>query len=600
MFITIRIRLAVLAVVASLGFTTLVAPGGLLAQETTPPSPPARLLRLTLRGQVFEGAPPMGIFGNVSGSSLRSIVDALRGAADDPSVAGLILRLRGTSMSWTQMQTLRRELIRFRRSGKPSHCFIDSAGTRTFLLASACSEVTLHPTGIIEIPGVQGQRVFFKELLDKVGIVFEELRVGRYKSAAEGFTRKESSDPVREEMQAILDEVYADLIESLAQNRELEPLEARALIDRRLFGAEEAREAGLVDHVEYSSEYEERVCKVGDRRLEIQEARLAPSMDLDFSGLAGMIKLFNELMGGGRGRSATSGTPRLALVVAEGPIMDSASSVDLFGSAAITPREFVRIFRRVREDDSVKAVVFRVNSPGGSALASDLILREVELTAKEKPVVVSMADTAASGGYYISCGATWIFAERATLTGSIGVIGAIPSVRPVMETIGVRLETYSRGKRADIVSAYGDLTDEGREMFLEYMRRVYDQFIDHVATGRGLGRDAVASIAEGRVWTGARAREIGLVDAVGGVEDAMAHARDLAGLPEESEILTLPRPKTFLDILQGEVRAAPVALREVLGLVPEDFRAALRQVEWLLTLRGPRALTWMPEAILVR
>ncbi len=572
--------------------------------KPTPPPPPSKIQRLTIRGQVFEASPPMGIFGNAAGDSLGALARAIRSAAADATVGGLVIRLRTPALGWTQAQTLRRELVKFRDSGKPSYCYVTSATTLQYLLASACSEVVLHPAGLIEIPGVSAQRMYMKGLFEKVGVQFQELRVGRYKSAAETYTRDGPSAPVREELQSILDHMYDDLVSSLAENRGMKALEIRALIDRRLFDAEEARKAGLVDRVEYTDQFAERIRKNGGLELAMEDVRLGKERDLDFSGFAGMMRLFNEILGAGKGKARGPAGPKLAVIVAEGPIVDDALGESLFlASQAITPAEMVRAFSEVRDDDSVKAVVFRINSPGGSALASDLILRQVKLTAKKKPVIVSMADVAGSGGYYIACGASHIFAEKGTLTGSIGVIGVIPNMKGLYEKLGVKVETVSRGKRAEIISSYGALGEDGRELFMKYMLSVYDDFLSHVAQGRKLSKEAVATIAEGRVWTGEQALKHGLVDAIGGIEEAVQHAREAGGLKNDAATLLLPRQKTLFDLLQGNVRVprlSEIAIDEALRILPREARRWLEQMSWIRNLGGRRVLTLMTDIILVR
>jgi len=255
----------------------------------------------------------------------------------------------------------------------------------------------------------------------------------------------------------------------------------------------------------------------------------------------------------------------------------------------MTSDALVKLFRQVREDKTVKAVVFRVDSPGGSALASDLIWREVQLTAAQKPVVVSMGNLAASGGYYVACAASWIVAEKGTLTGSIGVIGAIPDLRRLYETVGIRYEVLSRGKRASMISPYGELGDDGRELVLKHMRKIYADFVGKVAEGRGLPASAVESVAEGRVWTGARALKHGLVDELGGLDAALARARKLGSVPDDAEILSLPRPKTLFELL-SEMEGG-VVTRAFAGALPAGARSALKHVEWVRVLGRERVLT---------
>lgn len=553
------------------------------------------VLRLTVRGEAFESDPPFALFGSAMGASLRDLIGTVRKAAEDDKVAVLVLRLKSPLMGWTQRQALRRELVRFRKSGKPSHCFIESAGGGGYLLASACSEVSMLPTGQLEIPGVGAQLMYLKELLGKLGIEFQELRMGRYKSAAEPFTRTGPSDAVREEIHSMLDELYDDFVNAIAENRSLKPVVVRGLIDRAMYNAEEAKEAGLVDRLEYEDEF---LARVRQEKLELVEARMGKKLEIDLSGFAGMMKLFNEILGGPR-KERVSKKPKIAVIYGVGPIVPSAGSSSLLMGQVMTSDEIVKLFRKVRKDATVKAVVFRVNSPGGSALASELIWREVKLTAAGKPVVVSMGDVAASGGYYVSCPASWIVAENATLTGSIGVIGAMPNMKGLYDKIGVDFETFSRGKRANLYSTTGELSEEGRELLMKYMREIYDDFIGHVAEGRKLPRKAVESIAEGRVWTGNQALKHGLVDELGGLDEALRKARDLAKAPEDAEILTLPRPKDLFDFLR-EMSGEEVSLRAAVRALPGALRPLLRHAEWVKLLQEERVLALMPELIRIR
>jgi protease-4 len=566
-----------------------------LAAQDAPPAA-RQLLRLTLRGEVFESDPPFQIFGSALGVSLRDALQAIHKARQDDKVAGLVVRLKEPVLGWTQLQALRRALIEFRGSGKPSFCHLDSASSSQYLLASACGEVSLQPSGFIEIPGLRLDLLHLKGLLDKVGIEFQELRMGRYKGAAEPFTRESPSEAMHEQLHSLLDDLFEDYVASLAENRSLKPVAARALIDRALYSAAEAKDAGLVDRLEHEDEFLERLRGEGDGR-KLVDQRLGRQLEIDLSGFAGMMKLVNELFGGKR--QASSRNPKIAIVYGLGPIITSSDGPSLFGGAIMTSDEMVKIFRQVRQDDTVQAVVFRVDSPGGSALASDLILREVKLTAAKKPVVVSMGDVAASGGYYVSCGATRILAEKGTITGSIGVIGALPSLRGLSEKIGLSLTTFSRGKRAGMITAYGEMTEEGRAVLMKLLRRIYDDFIDHVAAGRKMSRDAVESIAEGRIWSGEQALRLGLIDELGGLDIAMARARELSGAPASAEILVLPRPKELIDFLRG-MSGEDAALRAAVRALPADLRRLLRQAGWIAALGKERALAVLPEAIRVR
>ncbi len=589
-----RCRVCVLVLMLG-AFAAIVAPAG-AAEEGD-----RHLAKLTLRGVVSEnGSAELSLFGGSAQMlKLRDVTAAIASAAKNESVQGLVLRLKGATMGRSQRETLRRALVDFRESGKPSYCYLESAGLGDYMLASACSEISLAPVGSIELPGVGMQKIFFKGLLDKVGVHMQELRMGRYKSAVEPYTRDEPSGPVREETEALLDSLFEDTIDALAENLGRKPIEIRGLIDHALFSAEEALEHGLVKRVEFEDEMLARVR--GKEGLAMQSAMESDSTP-QAPGFAGMMQIFNELFS--PTVESTSEGPKIAVIHGTGAIDTGGGMPNpLAGGEAMTSDEMVKVFRKVRKDDTVKAVVFRVDSPGGSALASDLIAREVELTAKVKPVVVSMADLAASGGYYVSAPATWIIAEPTTLTGSIGVIGGVMDMTGAYELAGVRMETFSRGKRAEIVSAYGRLSDEGREILMESMRDVYDRFLGIVAKGREIPVSAVASVAEGRVWTGRQALEIGLVDQVGNLDDALAKARALSSSAADIETIYLPKPKTLFDLMNPEMGASVglgATVRHAVTMLPPELRSILHRISWVWTLRRERVLAVMPDLLEVR
>ncbi len=382
-------------------------------------------------------------------------------------------------------------------------------------------------------------------------------------------------------------------MDAVAQNRSLKPVTVRGLIDKALFHSEEAKSAGLVDHLEYPDEFRARIQEHDGVQRTIVKAKVGKRFQLQAGGFAGMMALVNEIFGMPTNRLGSK-KPKIAIVYGE----DRGS---LFGGDVITSDGLAKLFRKVREDDSVETVVFRVNSPGGSALASELSLREVQLTAAKKPVVVSMGDLAASGGYYVSCGATWIVAEQGTLTGSIGVIGAVPNTRNLHDMIGVRYETFSRGKRKNMISAYGELSDDGREVLMRYIHQIYDEFLSRVAEGRKLPKEAAAAIAEGRVWTGGQALKHGLVDELSGLNEALVRAREMGKVPDDAEIISLPRPKTFFEVLQDlEDGTALKASVSLVPLLPDDVKSPLRHAEWIRAADKERVFTVMPEIVVLR
>ena len=583
-------RIFLLAIAA-----TAISLGSLAAEDK--PAPAKHLLKVSIKGSVPEQGGSISLLGPPAGASLRELCDSIRKAAGDEKVGALVLDLGNAAVGTAQAQALRRELISFRKSGKKSFCHMSAATTAGYLLASACSDVSIHPAGGLELVGPGAQFLHFHGLLKKVGVTFQELRMGRYKSALESYTRDEPSEPVLEEMHAILDDLYEDQVAALAENRGMKPLVVRGHIDQRMFSPAEAKKAGLVDHVEYEDEFLGRVRGEGDKAMKVVDATKKKEVKLE--GLTGLMTIFNELFGSPK-KKAGSKKEKIALIYALGAISTGAEGQSLFTFGGMTSETMVKAIRKAREDKTVKAVVLRIDSPGGSALASDFIWREIVLTRKVKPVVVSMGNVAASGGYYIACPANWIVAESGTITGSIGVIGAITSMKGLYDKAGLKVTTITRGKRGDLIDGYGKISPEGRKLIMKEMQRIYDDFLGHVAKGRKMPKKAVASIAEGRVWTGKQAHKLGLVDELGGLDEALAKARELSKAPAEAELMILPEPSGGLFGFLPGVRAGALLEQAMLDL-PEDARQVLRTIDWISSALGrERVLAVMPWSFRIR
>jgi protease-4 len=576
--------------------TTAHAQDSEASSPTPAPEPAGKILRVTLAGPILETNPPIALFGGSTGTKLTDLVEALDRASRDPQTAALVLRLKAPQLGWTQAHALRRAILSFRSSGKPVHCHIAFASTTEYLLASACGEVALLPSGFVEVPGVSMGHLYLGRLLDKLGIEFQELRGGRYKGAAEMLTRSGPSEAVEEETHAILDDLYEELVDAIAENRGRERAEVRAWIDRASFLPMDALRSGLVDRVEYEDEFLGRVTSRGETKLAVKDAEIGTRLKLEVSGFAGIMTIFNELFAGPK-RTRGSNRPKIAVIHGVGAIVTSGGAESLFGGSMMSSDSMVKILRQVRDDETVRAVVFRIDSPGGSALASDLIWREVKLTAALKPVVVSMGDFAASGGYYVACAAHWIVAERGTLTGSIGVIGVVPDLTRLFGDIGIDYSILHRGKRAGGISPTGRLSSESREVLLGQIAKIYDDFISRVAEGRKMKKEAVDAIAEGRVWTGVRALEVGLVDELGGLDAAITKARALSQAPEDAEILDLPLPKTFFEILNDTDAGLGIEWSLLTRRLPREVLELCRGLEWIRDTRVEKAFLVHPRVL---
>ena len=463
--------------------------------------------------------------------SVASVYSALTKARTDDRVRGLSVFIQQASFGLAKATQFRRLLEAVSERGKPVDCYLETAGeggngTLAYFLASACDSISLAPAGEINLLGLYVDRMFLRGSLDKLKVDAEFFRVGEYKSAVETYTEYENSPAAEEAVAAVLDDFYASILDAISEARGVPSEELLAIVDSAPHSADEALSFGLVDHLEYPDEFRART-EGGPELLWLTDYEAGPHAD----------------------------SQSVAVVFAQGTIVRGRSGYDAWTQEPILGAEsFSALLSELRDDASVAAVVLRIDSPGGSALASDLILREVELLSGVKPVVVSMSDVAASGGYYIAAKADVIVAEATSLTGSIGVFGGkLVTRRFQEEMLGISHDTLKRGANADLYSSVEQLTAEQAAEVQGLMQVVYDRFVDHVATGRDMEFEVVNAVARGRVWTGVRALDLGLVDEIGGIERAVEIARTAAGLePDDTAALEFyPRPASWLDLFSG-------------------------------------------------
>jgi protease-4 len=404
---------------------------------------------------------------------------------------------------------------------------------------------------MLEITGVRAEMMFFKSMLDRLGVKAEILQVGEFKGAGEPLTRDSMSPQLRAQYEAFIGDLFELLVARVAEGRKLPVDKVRELIDVGVYTPDQARAAGLIDAVAYEDEVIDAVAKRA--RLEAPKVvrdYAERKMDDDFSGLGGLVKLVEMLSGQKQDRPAGKGK-RIAIVHLTGEIREGKGKDDLLGGAAAGSETVIKAVREAARDEAVAAIVLRIDSPGGSALASDLIWREVKQAGK--PVVASLSDIAASGGYYIAVAADRIVAAPGTLTGSIGVVGGKVAVGPGLEKAGIHTDVVSKGRNAGWLSMNEPFTDSERDAFLATMKDVYRLFTTKVAAGRKLDVEKVATLAEGRVFTGRMAKEAGLVDRLGTLDDAIDEARKLAGIPADETIdrVLLPEPRGLFEDLFG-------------------------------------------------
>ncbi len=468
--------------------------------------------------------------GGMEGTELRRLTEHLGALAADSKTSALVLRFGNLAIGPAMAEELRAELLALGAAypDKPIACHAESVSTFTYAVMSACTQVVLTPGGDVSIPGVAAVPVHLKGLLDKVGVRADFMHVGDYKGAAEPLTLARPSKQANETTSMILDQAYESLVSAIATGRSLPREKVVELIDRAIFKASDAQAEKLIDQVLTYSEFRDGLGNAW---------RLAPADDSNPTE-----KLF-ELIGL-RPRHRPDGE-RVALVYAVGNVVDGGGGAG-GASTEITSRTLVDALDAIGRDDDVKAVVIRVSSPGGSALASEVIWSAVERLKKSRSVVISMGAVAASGGYYISAPATRIFALSNTLTGSIGVVGGKLATSGGLRKLGIETFPRGRGKHALVFASPEPWTASERKLVLESMRAVYGQFASRVRAGRGAIDD---SLMQGRVWTGKKALEHKLVDEVGGLTAALKFARASAGLGADSELEVYPPEPTLKDIL---------------------------------------------------
>jgi protease-4 len=520
-------------------------------------------------GELPETAGGRGLLGDIA-PGLHRLIERIDQAAGDPRVGGVLLVIESPVLGRARALELRAAISRLRATGKPAFGYLVSGQPVHYAVASACDRVIMPPAATLEITGVRAEVTFLKAMLDKLGVQAEILQVGAYKGAGEPLTRTEMSPELRAQYQAFVGDLFEQLVADIASDRGLESQAVENLIDTGVFAPEAAREAGLIDAVGYEDEAISGLAG----RMGVHEPRLLRDygrrkFDADFSGLGGLMKLM-ELLAGETAPAGIGQARRVAIITLAGAIGESSG---MFSTASST-RDVLAAIRAAEKDERVAAIVIRIDSPGGSALTSDIIWREVDRC--EKPVVASLSDTAASGGYYVAVAADRIVAAPGTLTGSIGVVGGKIAVGDALRRIGVHTEVVSRGRNAGWLSMQSGFSEQEREVFLGTMREIYRLFTQKVATGRRLDLKTVADLAEGRVFTGRMALKAGLVDRLGSLEDAVEEARRLAGIDatEKLERLLLPEPKGLLEDLLG-ARERPLLPSATVSRPWEQLAAAI-------------------------
>jgi protease-4 len=479
--------------------------------------------------------------------TIKSVVDSLRKAKVDTRIRGVVLLPSGPQPLWGKAQEIRDAVLDYRESGKPIVAFLEYGGTQEYYLASAADKVFLMPGSPLDLVGVASYEMFFRGALDKIGAHPDMLNAGEYKTAANAYTETTMTPAHREMAESLNRDLYEQIVDGIAEGRGKTKAEVRRLVDEGPFLPADALEAGLVDALVYADEVKQQA--------PFDEVNWRVITDRDYR----QVGLESVGLNQGRG---------IGLIYAIGAINSGSGGVGLTGGEVLGSDTLVAAIRAARENDAVRAIVLRIDSPGGSAVASDAIWREVMLAKKDKPVIASMSDLGASGGYYIAMAADAIVAQPATLTGSIGVVAGKVTTGGTYEKVGINIEPVSQGRFAEIYSPIRPFSDDERAKMQEHIDAIYELFVTKAAEGRGTTRDAIHELAQGRVWTGRQAKERGLVDELGGLSRAIELAKDQVGIDadEEVQLIVYPRPKSLFELLNEGFTVTQAAAR--LGWLP--------------------------------
>lgn len=595
------------------------------AADTESPRNVVAIMRL--HGELQEAPPSVEFsFSGEQKRTLFNLLERLKKAKKDEQLKAVVLVFDEPQIGLAQIQEIRSALKDLRAADKDVYAYIESAHAGPYMLATAASKIVMVPTGDLSVIGLNAESPYFKNLMDKIGVKADIEHIGAFKSAGEPFTRTGPSPEAKSQTEALLKDVFDQMVDTIAEGRQLGADEVRRIIDSGPMTAKAALEAKLIDEVAYAENFTASLKKRYGPEVTFNHdygAKKGP--ELDFSNIFSMFKSFGELMAEARSTGKTS----IAVVYVDGMIVTGKAEEGIFGdSGQAASTTLRRTLAKAMEDDNIKAVVLRVDSPGGSALASEIIWHATQEVKAKKPLVVSMGNVAASGGYYVSTGAATIFAEPGTITGSIGVIGGKLVTTGLWDWIGITFDQTKMGANADLYSTGKPFTDEQRVIVRKLMEEIYGEFKSRVTQGRGkkLKKD-LEELAGGRVYTGSQALKLGLVDKLGGLQDAIKQAASEANI-SEYEVKQLPEPRNFMDALvegltgekkdkdspQISIDAAPAAgfgwslqapaIRDFLPMLrkadPERFKTVLRSLMRIELLAQEGVLLVTPAEINVR
>jgi protease-4 len=543
--------------------------------------------------------------GDPSALTLRALVERIHHARDDKDVRAVLLTVNSAGTNLAQSQELRDALIECRKAGKKTFVYADGYDTDSYTIASGATNICLLPGGEIMIPGVGIETMYLKGTFDKLGVQADYVQIGAYKGADEEYTRTGPSPEFAGEINKLMDGLYDQVISGIATNRNLPTSAVREAVDQSIMTATDAKQRGLVDHLVDMDGLRQLMADELGTKLDVVTDYDSPAKaDVDLSSPFAILAMLSK-------KPAVSTKPTVAVVFADGVIVDGAGAAAGLTGGATVGSDSIRVaMREIARDDTIKAAVIRINSPGGSALASEAMWQAVRRVAKDKPVVISVGNMAASGGYYLACAGDHIFADPSAIVGSIGVVGGKFVTKGIYEKLGIGTATFYRGRNADMFSSDTPFSDRQRRMVRDWMTQTYDQFTQRVMTTRAGKIKTIADVAQGRVFIAANAKELGLVDELGGLDAAITYAAGQVHLPAEGyDVRTVPAPRTLGDMLTGDTGPSALAALQpkveltdpILQAVPADVRSMVgEQLEMLHLLQERPVVRAAPFVVRVK
>jgi protease-4 len=557
-----------------------------------------------LDSPVMEKAPAFTLFGDNNVITIHSLLDRLHKARDDKKLKAVLINMSETGFSFSQAQEIRGALDDLRKAGKRTFVYADAFDTPSYSAACGATDICMLGGGEMMMPGVGLETMFYKGLFDKVGVGADYVQIGEYKGAQEPYTRTGPTEELRGELNKLVDALYAQIIDGIAVHRNLPKETVKAAIDESILTGKTAKEYKLVDHLVDEDGLRSLIKdELGHDIKLIDDYGTPQQAKPDFSNPLALLQMLSK-------KPEASNKPAIALIHAEGEIVDGSAQESMFGGGDTIGGDDLRhAFREAVQDEHIKAIVLRIDSPGGSALASEVMWQAARSAAESKPLIVSIGGMAASGGYYLASSGDYIIADPSAIVGSIGVVGGKFVLKGLFDKVGLSTEEFTRGRNADLFSSNQPFSDRQRRMVTNWMRETYEQFTERVMTNRAGKIKDIDAVARGRIFLAKQAKDLGMVDELGGLEDAITHAAGEADLkPGQYEVRTVPSPRTLADIFGGGAEGGDAAMPfkpkitispdSLIWVLPESTRRLMTQQIRLAELLQHRPVALMSPFVL--